>query len=307
MDWLEKLSIGAWKYRKIMATEGGPIARVACRRIPDPWKAQGNKDQDLFEVMAYLRDEFKIGIVNKNLIYGNCDGTGTSTFRHLAIQKAISEALERWAYYEYQNTSQWGFDLDTNSSGMAAFPGFFRNSPRAAALREATERWSLLNWWNGNLPAEIISTGESLHVARLLTPEINHQVALLWKQTSSGAWVYGFACHDSLEQAIQKARIELERNQFVLNSCFNMNPATLESIIEQRLLFFSTSDGHQLFKERLNESVARLQMEQTVPKPLLVVDSEIVGRWTQYANVWRCLWEPSNDLHHSLQLEVFFF
>ena len=100
--------LGPLKYRKVLAKFGGPIDRVTYAKTvsPDgkPW----------FESTAHLLPHLKPKNLKANYLYGNCDGSGTDSHKNLACYKAISEALERWAYWTLAGSEkgkEYGFDV----------------------------------------------------------------------------------------------------------------------------------------------------------------------------------------------------
>ena len=60
--------------------------------------------------------------------------------------------------------------------------------------------------------------------------------------------------------------------------------------IERRCLFFATEPGHELFLERLRSTPRRPSAH-----PKLVFDGHVPGPWSQYADVWRVVYEPPSD------------
>src|SRR5580658_3244083 len=94
-------------------------------------------------------------------VYGDASGSGTHESPMVARYMAISEAMERWAFYATASSERrgaYGFDVDPMSTGMAAFPGLFSHQARRKAYLEALERFTLLAWWEGMLPSFEIDT-----------------------------------------------------------------------------------------------------------------------------------------------------
>ena len=92
-------------------------------------------------------------------LYSNVDGMGSDQNKSVAYFKAISEAMERWAFYSLtssQHRNDFGFDIDSTSSGFAAFPGFTKRPAAYYARLEALERWALVSWWFGLLPVPLV-------------------------------------------------------------------------------------------------------------------------------------------------------
>lgn len=222
-------------------------------------------------------------------LYGNSHGTGTAATKPDAIYAAISEALERWAWHSaYQESSlrtALRYDLDPSTTGFAAFPGLGTQGARKRAFFEAVERWSLCTWWEGRLSHKPLPAGGGLQI---LTPIPSCAVVVLWKLVG-GLACYGFAASYSVAAATAKARIELLRNQDVLEFFSSQNaagamPASL-NLTERRLRYFAESAGHAAFQARVSATGGGADL------PSLVVDQAVPGPWTHYAHVWRCLFE----------------
>ena len=282
-------SIAAIKYRNILKKNNGPLLAIEFSS-----KEIFNKDIG-YEAYAYLDDT--ICLKNKPLyfLYGNADGSGSAKTKSEAIYKAISEALERWAFYatfNSQDKNRFGYDIDPSTTGMAAFPGVFKFQARRLAYREALERYALVSWWMGKLPLRKRNYKQAITAYEIVTSDSSHSVALLTRHTSQG-YVYGFAAHKTFFKACQKAEIELERNAYVLPFQEKVLDNSNISILEKRLIYFSKDEGRALFEARVDKSFV-LDCPRTLPK--LCIDIEIVGPWSNYTTVWRCLFQSECDL-----------
>ena len=114
------LSLAAFRYRNVLAANGGPIARIETGVCTV-------RGRQMIQANATLTT----GLVQKKpqTIYSNADGTGSHAVAGIARHMAISEALERWAYYAMVRSSragEFGFEADPSSNGMSAFPAFGR-------------------------------------------------------------------------------------------------------------------------------------------------------------------------------------
>ena len=142
------LNFAAFRYRAIMAVAGGPIERL---EISDT-TVLGQRE---FLASAFLRE----GLGDDGIRFETCSaasGSGTAPSPMVARFMALSEALERWAHWQLHPSAAgipYGFGIDPSSNGMAAYPGLWRRQARTGALMEASERFNLLNWWEGHLPA----------------------------------------------------------------------------------------------------------------------------------------------------------
>ena len=275
--------LASWFYRNIISPEAGPIVRLAVRELRDLYGAR------TFEALADLHPSLRQSAsVRSHEIYGNADGTGTAQSRSLACHKAISEALERWAFYDLrgrpQDHEKYGLHIDATTSGFAAWPQISASGARHRAINEAIERWALNAWWQKKLSHRFIPypQGSALEI---MTPFRDTVTVILFGKFSSH-FVYGFATGRDLKDAAFRAAVELERNGRVLN----MQTAVLSDsshMHERRLQFFASVEGHELFQQRLACEEIR-----TTRMPELLVDCEIVGPWSKYAKVWRTLYRP---------------
>lgn len=299
------ISLAPLKYRSILADAGGPVQKMLSAEIA------GSNGKTSYEAAAYLKLELRPDDLIENKLYGNPDGTGTDNYKSIACYKAISEALERWAYYETCNGvshNNYGFDIDPTTTGMAAFPGLTKNAARSIAFQEALERWALVEWWLGNLQSTSVST---THLPNLVItiPNVG-SVAIIWQQLQEFADVtaYGFAGGKNIKQAISKAQIELDRNIFLLNNYFrNSNRMDVNQfhIQEQRVLWFASPEGHNSFLNRVSDSQ---QKSEIIHIPELILDQSIDGPWNSYATAWRCLFKATTPFAaNENRLDFFMF
>jgi hypothetical protein len=272
------LSLAALRYRDVFAVDGGPIERV----LTGDFNILGKPHQ---QANAFLKPELTSG-KPLHAIYGQADGTGSAPSSSVACHMAISEALERWAFLATHNRPEgknYGFDVDRSSNGMAAYPGMFRSQAARRARLEALERYALISWWDGRLPAE--KTGSPFPGVELV--RIHHnagegEVVILVQRSRAGV-AYGHAAGRTVRSAAYKAAVELARSAFVI-SAHRAKGALVQAanFLEQRALFFSTDEGYEDFQRHL-----RARPHQAVPKWAPAFDGEIPGPWSRWATVWR--------------------
>jgi hypothetical protein len=225
---------------------------------------------------------------------------------------AISEAMERWAHWQTHSGAdgaRYGFDVDPSTTGMAAFPGVFRRQARRNALMEACERFNLLNWWEGRLPAAETATDWPGVRAAVICSAVPGVTVILFRHTPEGLVAYGHGSAAEYGRACRKAAVEMDRHAAVLTRC-TLAPAQSGGgrlspqahPIERRSLFFATEAGHELFLERLRSAPRHSQA-----KPRLVFDGVIPGPWNRYADVWRVVFEPPSDRFLSDDENYFFW
>ncbi len=296
------MNLAAWKYRNIFKSNEGPIERVSEAQIKLPDGSDG------FQVMAYLRPELQTYKVEK-LVYGDCDGTGTDKYRHVALHKAISEALERWAFYENMNndraqSSAYGFDKDPTTNGMSAFPGFGKGTARESSRLEAIERWSLLKWWDQGLPVREVAGIMESKAFRILSPWDNVSVVLVYRKCQGFA-TYGFAAAKTVSAAIWRAEVERARNESVMSDYLSQkgNLSTSGALgSEKRLLRFAQEEHFQFFLEHMRMTCSQ---ESGLSLPKTLIDCELPGAWSKYATVWRVMFDLPTE--HYLESDDFFF
>ncbi len=146
------LSLGALRYRNVLAANGGPVAQIESGEFP----VRGRR-----VVLANARLVPGLTRENTSRLYGNADGTGTHPVAAVARHKAVSEALERWAFHatvKSERAEEFAFDVDPSTCGMSAFPGLMRRSARHSAVLEAVERFSLMAWWEGSAAGRVFDT-----------------------------------------------------------------------------------------------------------------------------------------------------
>lgn len=281
-------SLASINYRDIRTSAGGPIERISSGSIDVLGKP-------VFQANAYLASGLVRGKPSLNL-YGNADGTGAGNSPQVARHIAISEALERWAFYETSqrpDAAQFGFDHDHSTNGMAAFPGFFKGQARRRAQFEALERWALVSWWSGHLRASVV--GDSLFgvTALRLEQEVGiGEVAVLFRRSASGHVSYGYSAGSSFKSAVARAAVELARNEFVVGY-YKLSSAVREvsNCFEKRCLYFAGEEGHAEFLRRVFDRRPLRPARWSVR-----FDGELTGPWSRYATVWRVAAEmPTRD------------
>lgn len=285
-------SLAAYRYRNVLTESGGPIVRLQVA------------DMTVFGVREFLATAFlREGLAGKlwqNSVFSVADGGGTSPSPMVARFMAISEAMERWAHWQLHQSPEghrYGFDVDPSSNGMAAFPGLFARQARSGALMEASERFNLLHWWEGQLPAAESDTRWPGVRAATICSEAPGVTVVLFKRTPQGFIAYGHAAAMDYDGACRKAAIEMERHELILARFSRAHAGKLSEglapdahPIERRSLFFASEAGHELFLEHLRSSPRR-----AAARPRLVFDGVVPGPWSRYADVWRVVYEPPSD------------
>lgn len=280
-------SLAALRYRDVFADDGGPIARVMTGDV-------SILGQPCKQANAFLQPELTEGR-SSQAVYGRADGTGSASSPAVACHIAISEALERWAFLATHRSARagvYGFKKDCSSNGMAAFPGYCDWQAACRARMEAIERYALISWWDGRLPAEMIASPfPGVSLVRIHHNAGPGEVVILVQRTRAGV-AYGHAAGRTVAIATAKATAELARADFVI-AAHRAKGAIVQAAnyLERRALHFSSDEGYEEF-------LARVHSKPTRPPPewKVLYDGEIKGPWAKWATVWRCAVEmPTHD------------
>lgn len=305
------LSLAPFKYRNILERDGGPL-----RLLEASATTRWNGDP-CYAAAAYLSQTLRPERPRELGLYDDADGGGMHASRNQACFIAVSEALERWAFYASHrgpDRAALAFDLDDSTTGMAAFPGLTATPARRNALLEAAERWSVLEWWRGRLPATPFSPGVAdAGALELATRFPDSHVVIVWAASPRFAGrTYGFAAAPTRDAAVTRAGVELTRNINVLGRFYERSACTpttvdLSSVAdrpERRLVHFSTPAGMDSFDARA-EASRKLTEIPSPPSP--AVDREVAGPWSDYARVWRVLYPHAGGADDESETDVFAF
>lgn len=278
-----------WRLRSACAEFGGPIQQLRVRLI-DAHDGLRYRQQSIWEAYAWLIPE--LSPPRSHLGYGDCDGTGTSERRSEAMNIALTEAIERWAFIatvaDARLKNLYGFDVDGSTLGMAAAPSLGRRGPRQAAMFEACERWAIAAWWQGRLSHHIIERTPTTKAIIIHTP-FRVGVCAIVVDVSTSHQTYGFAFDASQALAERRAEFERRRNAIVLPFLRKHPLNSLLDRSERRLSFFSQGVGREMFMERLLSQPKTSHLQA----PRMIIDSAIPGPWSNWCHVWRCLFEPA--------------
>lgn len=282
------LSLASLKYRNVLALHGGPITHIETGLFP----VRGR-------TVTLANARLRSGLTPKSdvALFSDADGTGTHPVPTIARHKAISEAMERWAFHatvHSERAAEFGFDIDPSTTGMAAFPGLLPRQARRAAVLESVERFSLISWWEGWIEGRLFDTDWPGVSAVVIDGPFGGLTVVAFARTNWGGYVYGHAADESFGAACERAVVELARHEWILRGSWLAtaagNPPAARNIFEQRCLFFATEEGHELFRAHLHRPPAG-----TAPRPEVICDAPISGPWDEYATVWRFALRPPCD------------
>lgn len=282
------LSLASVRYRNVLAVDGGPVAAIESGRFPV-------RGRHIMLANARLRP----GLIRKGpmVLFSDADGTGTDPVPAIARHKAVSEALERWAFHDTvrsERAAEFAFDIDPSTSGMAAFPGLRKRHARRSAVLEAVERFSLTAWWDGRVAAHPFQTDWPGVSAVAIEGPFGGVAVVAWAPTDWGGYVYGHAAEESVGAACERAVVELARHEWVLRSYWLATAAGARpepgNLLERRSIFFASDEGHALFQKRVRSRPAG-----PAPRVEVICDTDIPGPWADYASVWRFALRPPSD------------
>lgn len=267
------MNLAPLRYRKLLNHSQSPISCVKHKKL----------ENGMYEAYSYLDNDLIGGYKNKNSFYGNATGTGTDKYLNIALYKSISESLERWAYFECLKNKSHGTTECVSSTGFAAYPGFTSKRARHYAYMEAVERWGISHWWQDKLGCVKIND----NAIEIVSPIENTSTVIVWSDLEKTHFrVYGFAAAINRKLALEKSYIELYRNQRIFEKSLISTKGS--NVCEIRYKYFSSGDGKHFFDEKIFDSESR---SVSVPHPKLLIDKEVVGNWSKFTTVWRCLFE----------------
>jgi hypothetical protein len=243
---------------------------------------------------ATLHEQFQHPLGKRLCLFHPADGSGMATTRLEARAKAISEALERWAFTETSagpDAVLYGYPYSMSTKGMAAFPSLFPGAARRCAVSEAWEYYSIDAWWGGSLNHWIINRDDAT-IVFINQPEFDGYVALAIRHLDLKSYVaaYGIGSGATPEEAEMKAQLEACRSETILERRDATPPTVRTKPVleaEKRLLEFSSPEGFAMVKDRL---ASRAWMPQIKPK--VIYDGPVTGPWSKYTHVWRHALEP---------------
>jgi hypothetical protein len=265
-----------------VAEEGGPVANLEYGHdtyLGEEWQL----------CRATLHEEHQHPMGKKLRLFHPADGSGVAKTRLDARAKAISEALERWAFQETSSGPDsvlYGYQYSMSTKGMAAFPGVFPGQARRAAIAEAYEYYSVDAWWGGTLKHWIINRDDAT-IVFIDQPGFAGYIALAIRHLDQKEYVasYGIGSGMTPAEAELKAQLEACRSQTILER----RAAVPESArsrpvleMEQNLLSFASEEGFAMVRDRL---ATQPWLPALAPK--VVFDGPVRGPWNKYTHVWR--------------------
>lgn len=279
-------NLSPWYYRNL-------LVKNDIINFPEFYEINLLDGKKQFEAAVSLNEKLRPDWISTSEFYRDCDGSGASEFKNVAVYKAISEALERLAFYELAETQEkkFSFDLNPTTTGMAAFPSFNCKIARDNGRAEAIERWAIHEFNQGKIPIKRHNSAvKDLESFELVTPFVDIKVILL-AYKNENFYAYSFAAGKNVKHSYDRALVELGRNIRVLKKAYqnSKNFTSVESAVDKTILFFSTFEGNSVFSELIKSSPEKIKNSN----PKILCDQELKGYWSKYTKVWRFLLEDS--------------
>jgi len=241
---------------------------------------------------ALLKEGLGHSLSRDLCLFHPADGSGVGATRLEARAKAVSEALERWAFFATQSGpdyTRYGYSYANNSKGMAAFPSFFTHHARRLAVAEAYEHFAVDAWWQGALAHWSVQR-DGATIVFIDVPQFAGFIALAIRHLQLRDYVaaYGFGSGNTPAQAEEKAQLEACRLETLLadrDQNFKRRAPVLTA--EQRMLHLASPAGYSSIRDRL-----RVRPWRGSIAPKVIFDGPVTGSWSRYAHVWRHALEP---------------
>lgn len=185
-----------------------------------------------------------------------------------AINGAISEALKLWAMQAAKRDPvlrETNFlHKDPSSRGFAAFPGLGVQGAMKRALFDAARCWTVATWLEGaHVHSKIPAPG--FEAIQIKGPIRGLAVILMWRDQRDQTGAFASAAGATPAAALEAAKFRL-------------------ILAEER----GESPYRSKVLDRLGTATGKM-----LAAPKLIVDSPLRGRWSDYAHVWRCLFDSA--------------
>lgn len=222
-----------------------------------------------YSAKCFLREKCE---KSKMTFYTSADGQGSSKNRREAINIAISEAMERWAFSEYSKEMAGVL----TSSGFAAYPELFYFKSKRNARSESFERWCLYQFNNKNLPLEQVDDSTFLFTSK------KYYFSLIYQKLDDFV-CYGFGAKTNVKSSLFSAQKELCRNKTILKNRHRF--PDVDHLYEKRLLFFAQKAGFELFQDFLNTA---LELRKSSSQFEIKSENKLIGAWSKFRKVYYC-------------------
>lgn len=290
--------MSAIRLLRFINKEHGPVTGIISVPYPSLWTAR------LWHSTAALHHASVRPYSGRVLVSA---GSGWSQDREESQAKAVTEAVERWAYFLYQkNMCDAALDKDNTTTGFAALP---EEVPVArltlAAYSEAVERWVVSSIWDtSDIPlteaeadpgvfrklfkkldgrlhcfrARLKTSGEPVPVGDTL------EFCLYVFETTQGGAVPGSACGDNWAIVSQRALTEVFTHATAFRRLEKQPSSAVSNILERRLLYFGADPrGFDKVVERLRRGSGKIMPET----PPVIFSRQLPGPWNPEISIHR--------------------
>lgn len=179
-------------------------------------------------------------------------GMGIHKNRSISVSKALAEYIERTVFFQDSLQREKGFD----TVGFAAYPKFpkldrARKTVWKNSYYEAIEKFVVMEFWhNLDVAYRITRTKESTFIFPHLDKFSAHVCICIQNVDFKGVAV-GFACHDSIDEAMEKAKVEVLAHK--IGSHNIRKGAGSDLLVYQKRMEFLMSHGQEIFIGRLSK------------------------------------------------------
>ena len=296
--------MSAIRLLRFLNKERGPVTAITSVPYPSLWSAR------LWHSTATLHHSYVLPDSGRVLVSA---GSGWSPDREESQAKAVTEAVERWAYSLYQkNMCDAALDKDNTTTGFAALP---EEAPAArlilSAYSEAVERWLISSIWDAaDIP--LTETEADPGVFRKLFKKLDGRLhcfrtrlkalgvpvpvgetlefCLYIFETAQGGVVPGSACGGNWDIVSQRALTEVFTHATAFRRLEKQPSAAISNILERRLLRFGADPGGFVkVIERFRRGSGKIMPET----PPVIFSRQLPGPWNPEISIHRVVLKDS--------------
>ncbi len=304
--------MGEHSLLRFLNKDCGPIVRLRTYGYPE------DVSPYFWYSLADLSDEITGGYRSGDVL--SFCGAGWAASRLLSQEKAIVEAIERWAfrYYSVHDSGSACLDLDSTSNGFAALPASFGPlKVHISSVCEAIERYVLNQIWMGkDVYLEDCTTYLSPNVLRLfgqsdgslrlfkavlslndsgkisqITGATDLKFVIALFDRSTGGVLPGSACGEDISSVAERAGLEAFNHLVAIKNIENGYAQPSETITDRRLVYFGTSkSAANMVWSVINSCAAG---SRQIVEPDLIFMDNLPGPWEPEVHVARAVVDQS--------------
>jgi hypothetical protein len=237
-------------------------------------------------------------------------GGGWSVDKEESQCKAVTEAVERWAFLHCSKHSpaEAGLDVNPTTDGFAALPASLGEERLVIhAYCEALERWGLNRLWDDGdiafrrvkpqddrllklfapFPGELHCFEAAASLDRSCPiPTTQLTFCLCVFETPTGGAIPGSGCGVSPQATLERAVLEAYVHARAFAKMKDRGVESFENLTEKRLCFFgSQARGYAMVKERIKESAC----PEPFKAPDIAFSKRLNGPWNPEVLVHRVM------------------